>query len=147
MRLSRLRPGEIIVAAAVVVMAVSLFALDWYGEPSRTGWNGTTHVRYLLLLDMLLGLALVVTQAACRAPAIPVSVSVFSTVVALVTALWLIYRVLIDSQPHQELGAWLELIGGLALLVGSFLSMREEGIAAQDGPGEIPVVNLPAPSG
>jgi hypothetical protein len=146
---SRLRGGEWLAALGAVVMIVALFGLRWYGPApgaptARDGWNGTDHLHWLLALAILVGVALVVTQAACRAPAIPASLSVVSSVVAAITILFLLIRVVIDAQPHQEAGAWIELLGALALFVGSYRSLRQEGIAPQDGPQEIPVLTLPA---
>lgn len=144
---SRLRAPEWLAAAGAVVMLVALFALDWYGPATgapttRTGWTAT-HLHWLVLIAILLGLALALTQAACRGPALPASLSVISSVVAFITLLWLVYRVVLDTPPHQEAGAWIELCGALALFVGSYWSIRLEGIRPQDGPQEIPVVRLP----
>lgn len=144
----RLRSGEWLAGAGALVMFIALFALQWYGPASgaphsRNGWEGT-NLHWLALLAILAGLALVLAQAACRAPALPSSLSVVSTVIAFVTVIWLLFRVVIDPGPAQRLGAWLELIGALALLVGSFVSLRQEGIPEREAPTEIPVVDLPA---
>ena len=146
---SRLRGGEWLAALGAIVMIVALFGLHWYGPTAgtpttRSGWNGATHLHWLLALDILVGLALVLAQAACRAPAIPACLSVVSSVLTAITLLWLLFRVIIDAQPHQEVGAWIELVGALVLLVGSYWSLRQEGIAPEDGPQEIPVLSLPA---
>ncbi|HLJ03698.1 MAG TPA: hypothetical protein VKT31_09670 [Solirubrobacteraceae bacterium] len=143
MKLSRLRSGEWLTAVSVAVMLVALFALAWYRK--QTGWDGVTHLRWLLLIAILLGAALVITQAAFRAPAIPVSLDVISTVVAIPTVLWLIVRVVIDAGAHQKAGPWLELLGAIGLLVGSFLALRQEGIRDADGPGDVPLVDLGGP--
>lgn len=145
---SRLRAPEWLAAAGAVVMLVALFVLDWYGPtpgaPStRAGWDGATHLHWLLLIAILVGLALAITQATCRGPALPASLSVISSVITFITLLWLLYRVVIDMPAHQEAGAWIELLGALALFVGSYWSIRLEGIRPQDGPQEIPVVTLP----
>jgi Na+/citrate or Na+/malate symporter len=144
--LSRLRGGEWLAAAGAVVMIVSLFVLHWYNPApgvTQTGWRGVTHLHWLILVASLVGLALAVAQAVCRAPAWPVSLSVISTVVALLAVLWLVYRLVIQPPAHQQVGAWIGFVGTLALLVGSYWSMRQEGIRAQDGPAEIPVLTLP----
>jgi hypothetical protein len=145
---SRLRGGEWLAAGGAVVMIVALFALHWYGPApgaptSRTGWTGTTHVHWLLVIAILVGLALVIAQAACRAPALPACLSVVSSVIGFITLVWLLFRVVIDTPPHQEAGAWIELVGAVALFAGSYWSLRAEGIRPQDGPQEIPVVTLP----
>jgi len=141
--LRRLRAGELLATAGVVVMLVALFAVHWYdGAVARTGWHTATHLRWLLLVAAAFGLAITAAQAACRGPALPASLDVLAIVVAFVTLLWLIFRVAVDPPPHELFGAWLELIGGAALLAGSFLALRQEGILERDGPGEIPLVRL-----
>jgi hypothetical protein len=145
---SRLRGGEWLAGLGAIAMILALFGLHWYGPTAgtptaRSGWNGTTHLHWLLALDILVGLALVLTQAACRAPAIPACLSVVSSVLTAITLLWLGFRVVLDPPPHQLVGAWIELIGALVLLVGSYWSLRQEGIAPADGPRDIPVIALP----
>ena len=160
MRISRLRAGEWLTAMSVVVMAVALFVLDWHGAEGRprrvvtyppvrrpaasTGWQSSTEVRWLLLVAIIMGASLVVAQAACRAPAIPSTLDVISIVVALLAVLALIDKVVVNPGERQQFGAWVELIGALGLLAGSFLATRQEGILEADGPGEIPVVHLGA---
>ncbi len=63
------------------------------------------------------------------------------------TPLALLYRVLVnepgpDSIVQQKAGAFVGLISAIAIVYGAFWSMREEGIADQDGPGEIETVRL-----
>jgi hypothetical protein len=145
---SRLRGGEWLAGAGAVVMTIALFVPRWYGPVrggpgARTGWSGATHLHWLLLLAILAGCALVVAQAACRGPALPACLSVIASVVAFVTVLWLLFRVVIDTPPHQDSGAWIELVGALGLLIGSYWSLRQEGIRPQDAPQDIEVVTLP----
>ena len=130
-RLARLRAGEWITAVGVVLMAVALFVLHWSG--SRTGWNSTSVLRWWLLVTMLVGAGLVVTQARSRAPALPACLDVICTVLAVIAAVW----TLVDS-------GWLELVAVLVVLVGAFAALRQEGILPEDGPAEVPVVRLPA---
>jgi hypothetical protein len=156
---SRLRRGELIVGASAIVLLASMFVLNWYslsgaiaptasslGAPtSWNGWNGLTHVRWLVLVTVASGLLLVILQATRRAPALPVSLSVIVTVLGLLTALGLVYRVLInepgsDSAGGREAGAYVGLISAVALLYGGYLSMRQEGIAAKDAVPEIETV-------
>lgn len=139
--LRRLRAGEWVAAVATAVMAVALFGLHWYGP--RSGWDGATHLRWLLVVAIALGLALVVAQALFRAPAIPACLDVLSTVVASAATVWLLYRVAINAPAHERFGAWLELIAAAALAAASLLALREEGTLDSDGPTAVPVVELP----
>jgi hypothetical protein len=142
---SRLRAGEIIVGAGSVLLAILLFAFPWYGlsgelgraanalgvSTTVNGWDGLTTLRWLMLATIVAGLALVYFQAARRAPALPVSLSVIVTALAFLTVLALIYRVLIsvpgpDSLIHADAGAYLGLACALALVYGGYRSMRVE---------------------
>jgi hypothetical protein len=158
---SRLRRGELIVGAGAIVLLASMFLLTWYGlsgtlgatasklglSTSVNGWHGLTNVRWLILVSAACGLALVFLQATQRAPAWPVSLSVIVTVLALITALALVYRVLINEPGPSNLiepraGAFVGLISALVLFYGGYESMRQEGVAANDGPGVIKTVSV-----
>ncbi|MBV9466773.1 MAG: hypothetical protein JO206_09070 [Solirubrobacterales bacterium] len=148
--LSRLRGGEVIAGTGSVILLASLFVLPWYrvgAAVSLDGWHGLTHLRWLSLVTVIAGAALVYLQAARRAPALPVTVSVFVTVLGALTALWLIYRVLIDPPSGQQVGAYVGLLGACAIAYGGYASMRQEGIATADEPQEIPTVGLPGQDG
>ena len=148
---ARLRAGEILAGAAGIVLAISLFAITWYRAPgaSLTGWQCFGVLRWLLLASVVLALAMVLTQAALRAPAIPVNVDVVACTVSLITFVWLAVRVLVAGPDgfSTEAGAWLALAAQLFLLAATVLAMRQEGIREEDGPGEIPVVDLDPPFG
>lgn len=158
---SRLRSGEYVVGVSGVVLAVALFALPWYGLKPRfaptaaalgvsttvTGWNGLTQVRWLVLVTVLVAFALLFLQVTRRAPAIPVSLSVIVTVLGILTALALVYRVLLnrpgsDAVVGLKAGSVVGLVSALGLTYGGYLSIRREGIAPKDGPQQIEVVKL-----
>jgi Mn2+/Fe2+ NRAMP family transporter len=157
----RLRRGEVIVGASAVSLLVFMLFFTWYGlsgvlaptasrlgaSTSVTGWDGLAHVRWLVVVTIAASLALVYFQATRRAPAVPVSLSVIVTVLALLTALALLYRVVInvpggDGLYEQKAGAFLALASALVLVYGGYLSMRSEGIAERDAPREIKTVQL-----
>jgi hypothetical protein len=158
---SRLRRGELIAGGGAVVLLASLFGLSWYGVKSPfaptaatlgrttsfTGWDGLSHLRWLVLLTAVLALALVWLQAANRAPALPAAVSVILTVIALIDALALIWRVLIDvpganSLVDRKAGAFIGLVAAIAIVYGGYRSLREEGLPARDARTEIETVKL-----
>jgi hypothetical protein len=158
---ARLRRGELIVGASAVVLLASMFALKWYGltaalrpiaarqgaPTSLSGWNGLSHVRWLLLVTALAGLALVFFQATRRAPAVPVSVSAIALVLGVLSTLALIYRVLINQPGPNDLierkaGEFVELAAVLVLTWGVYLSIRQKSTLERDGPGEIETVRL-----
>jgi hypothetical protein len=158
---SRLRRGEWIAGASSLVLLASTFLLKWYGvkgvfaptaaslsrSTSYNGWHALTHVRWLVLLTVLAGLALFLFQATRSAPAIPVTMSVITTVLGILTLLALIYRVLINTPGPDDLikrsgGGYVALLSAVGLLIGTVLSMREEGISPRDAPSEIETVRL-----
>jgi hypothetical protein len=157
--ISRLRPGEIIAGASAVLLLVLMFAVPWYGVKSTfsstattlgvstsiNGWNSLSHLRWLLLLTIIVTLALAYYQASRQAPAIPVTLSVIVTVLGLLSTLALIYRVLINvpgsnSVVDARVGAYLGLLCAVGILYGGFASMRREGISPQDAPSEIETI-------
>lgn len=161
---SRLRRGELIAGVGAAVLLVAMFALPWYGlsgAAQRTGqalglstsvdsFNGLTTLRWLMLVTIAVTLALVVLQGACRAPALPVSLSAIATVLGAVTSLALIYRVLITLPGPSGLlgakpGAYLGLVSVLGLTAGAFMSLREEDPEDPVRTAAIPTVPLGRP--
>jgi hypothetical protein len=147
---SRIRRGEALAGASASALLAFMFVLQWYGPradgarpvAALTGWQAFTVWRWLALTTILAALCLVVFQATRRAPALPVSTSVVTIALALVAVLWLAIRVLLDHPPHQRIGAILGLVSGLGVLSGSYLSLRQEGIAPRDEAAVIPTVKL-----
>jgi hypothetical protein len=156
---SRLRRGESIAGAGALVLLVSMFALKWYGlatglggATSVNGWDSLTHLRWLILVTVACCFALVYLQASRRSPALPVSASVIASVLALLTVLALIYRVLInepgnDSLVQQKAGAFVGLVSAVTIVYGGYRSMRDEGVADRDAPSSIETVRLGGPGG
>jgi hypothetical protein len=139
---ARLRRGELLAGTGAVLLLVFLLGGTWYGRGggSRTGWESVTTLRWLLLVTIVAALALVVAQITRRSPAIPVTLSMIVAVLGVIAVLALVYRVLINPPAHEQAGAFLALLSAIGLAYGGYLSLREEGIARKDGPGEIPVV-------
>lgn len=142
-------------AVSAVALLAFTFLLKWFAPATPgasgavNGWHGLTHLRWLVLVTILGALALVYFQATRRTPAIPASLSMIVTVLALLTLLALIYRVVIavPGGEGRKAGAWLGLASAAALLYGAFRSLRTEGIAERDGPGEIETVRLGSEGG
>jgi hypothetical protein len=123
---SRLRWGEVVVGVSSVVLLVIMFVLPWYGVGGAAGsinaWHSLTGLRWLLLVTSLAGLSLFLLQLTRRAPALPVIMSTIVTVLGGLTALALIYRVLIDvpGPGDAQIGAFLGLLTACAIAVGGF---------------------------
>jgi hypothetical protein len=164
-QLSRLRLGEALAGVVSAVLAILLFGVGWYGlagEAGRTasslgvsttvtGWDALPTLRWLILVTIVVGLALAYFQATRTAPAVPVSLSVIMTVLAILTALGLIYRVLIsvpgpDSLFEARAGGYLALAGSLVLVYAGIRSMRVEAPRRDsESSAAIPTVDLGNP--
>lgn len=150
-RLSRLRVGEWVAATSAAALVAILVGLKWYrpgGNDSQTaavtGWAALPALRWLVVAAAAAALSLAYFQAARRAPAIPATFSLIATVLSLATALALAGRLLVKGPGvgRRAAGAWLGLAAAVALAYGAFRSLRTEGIADRDGPGEIETVPL-----
>jgi hypothetical protein len=157
----RLRHGEWIVGGGAVVLAVALFALPWYGikspftqtaaslgrPTSFTGWDSLSHVRWLVLATIVIGLALVWVQGTRPSPAWPATLSTIETVVAFLSALVLIYRVLInipgnDSLLERQAGSYIGLVATFVIVYGGYASMRQEGLSERDANTDIKTLSV-----
>ena len=159
--IGRLRGGEWIVGGASVALLIALFALPWFGlkaafAPTRSTLGGATNydgyttfpvIRWLIFLVVVAGLATWWFQATRRAPALPVSMTVVTVTLGTLLLLSLIYRVLIHPPQlgiytEMKYGAYAGLILAAVVLVGTYLSLREDGIREADGPGKIETLRL-----
>ncbi|MGA9874524.1 MAG: hypothetical protein WBQ21_01820 [Solirubrobacteraceae bacterium] len=129
MSLRRIRLGESIALAGVVCVIVAL-TLSWYQTPEGnfSAWATFGPAVVLLMLTAAVGLVLVLATLAERSTALPVAAAVWSTLCGLIGTIAAIVRVL--ERPHDAsslcAGAWLALAGALLILLGSWLSMRDE---------------------
>jgi divalent metal cation (Fe/Co/Zn/Cd) transporter len=164
----RLRRGELLAGASAVLLLVAMF-VNWYGikltiphvgsaelpTGGANAWDAFTVVDVYLLLTLLVALALVVAQAALRAPAVPVSLDVITSVLGTVAVVLVLWRSLdppgvsgvpaiLASHVSRTLkaGAFLGLAATIGITVGAFQSLRQEGVLGRDGPGEIKTVHL-----
>jgi hypothetical protein len=127
--LRRLRPGELLAAAGAVCLIVAL-TLPWYEntEGKLSAWSTFGPAVVLLILATIAALVLFFATLTERSPALPVAAGVWSVVFALVGLVAAIVRVLERPDHATSLcaGAWLALVGAVAMLVGSWWSMSDE---------------------
>lgn len=156
LRASRLRWPEWLIGAGGVVLLAAMLLLPWYQltlasggagpkyyVPQKVdGWHGLSNSHWLLVVTILVALATAFFQAQRRAPAIPVTLSLFASLLGGASVLWLIVRVVIDPPGGREIGGWIGLLAAAAIAYGGYASLRAEGIAREDAPAEIPTVDL-----
>jgi hypothetical protein len=164
---NRVRWPEWVVAGSALVLLIAMFALKWYttalspgvGQSvlggvshldralsrSVTGWSGLNHLRWLVLLTIVVGFALIVLQATRPSPALPVTLSLLVMFLGGLTVIWLFIRVVVDPPGGRAVGGWVGLAAAATLTWGAFRSLSMEGISPKDAPADIPTVTLPVP--
>jgi uncharacterized membrane protein len=129
MSLRRLRSGELLALAGAICLIVAL-ALPWYenAQGKLGAWATFGPAVALLILAAAGALALVLATVTERSTALPVAAAVWSTLFGILASIAAIVRLLERPEHATELcaGAWLALIGALAVLIGSWQSMRDE---------------------
>ena len=146
--MGRLRDGDWIAGAGAVALLGAMF-LHWYGAGpfEVTAWQAFDVLDVVLVGLALVPLALVVTQATRRSPAIPVAFSVLTWGGGMVAALLILYRIVNQPGPNDlvdvQAGAWLGLLAALVVAGGGWRSTRNE---AMPGMPQPPVEDLPAPA-
>jgi uncharacterized membrane protein HdeD (DUF308 family) len=127
--LRRLRLGELLALAGAICLIVAL-TLPWYenSQGKLSAWATFGAAVALLILAAAGALALVVATVTERTTALPVAAAVWSTLFGFVGCAAAVVRLLERPDHATELcaGAWLALIGALAVLVGSWQSIRDE---------------------
>jgi carbon starvation protein CstA len=145
----RLRDGEWLAGAAALLLLASLF-LDWYGVGAggASAWQAFGVLDVVLAALALVPLALVVTQATRRSPAIPVALSVLTTLAGALAALLIVVRLIAQPGPNAlvtvEPGAWLGLLAAVLVTAGGWRSMRVEAVP-HTAPAPIEQMTAPAP--
>jgi hypothetical protein len=173
--LRRLRHGEWIAGISGVVLLVSLF-LDWYsvsdsagahfiGDTTTNAWESFTVVDVFLAAAGAFGVALAVTAATQRSPAVPQAVGALTVPIAFVAAILVLIR-LLDVPGWQsvfqngegaylnttsggpavtrEIGLYIGIAGTLGVLVGAWRSIGDQSFPKGAGP-RVEVTPLPAP--
>jgi hypothetical protein len=142
-----LKPGDWLAGLGGAVLIVSLF-LDWYTVSGRnlTGWRSFSVIDVLLFLAGLLGVALAVTTALRRTPAVPVALGVLTSPVGALATLLVLIRIVDPPGPNQFIslgaGVWIALAGALAVSAGAWWSLGDERNRGVPG---VPVELRPAP--
>ena len=136
----RVRAGDIVVGASALVLLAAM-SLTWYTVPSYrnlNAWEAFGVVDVLLALIALLGVALALSQVVGRGPALPVALGVITTTLALAAVLLVLYRILNQPGPNDQIvveyGAYLGLLATLGVFFGAWLSLSDERPRPADPP-------------
>jgi hypothetical protein len=135
--LRKLRLGELIAFMGAVCVIVSL-VLPWYGGASPgngasadgklSAWATFGPAVVLLMISCLIALLLVGATIFERSTAFPVAAAVWSTLFGFFGVIAAIVRLL--ERPGEssslQIGAIVALVGAIAILAGSWQSMRDE---------------------
>jgi carbon starvation protein CstA len=146
--MARLRAGEWVAGAAALLLLGSMF-LGWYelGAQKASAWQAFGVLDVVLALLALVPLTLVAAQATRRSPAIPVALSVLTTLAGALAALLISVRLVDQPGPNAltsvAAGAWLGLLAALLVAAGGWRSMRVEAVPHTPPP---PVEDLPVPA-
>jgi hypothetical protein len=137
------RTGEVVAAAAGVVLLVVLF-LPWYsvGGHNVSAWAAFSVIDLVLALVAVLAIGLLVFQVAGRGPAAPVALGVIGATLSLVAFVLVAYRILNQPGPNDlvgvRAGAWLGLLATAVIAAGTWLSLSDERPRPVDPPAPEP---------
>src|SRR5205085_11802946 len=102
-------------------------------------------LRWVLLAAVVLALATAALQATRPSPAIPVTVTLFATLLGGASAILLVYRVLADPPGGtRKAGGFVALAAVAGIAYGGWRSLRTDAVPEVDAPEEIPVVGSAA---
>jgi hypothetical protein len=129
MSLRRLRLGELLALAGAICVIVSLLE-RWYENAygNLNAWDTFGPAVALLIAAAMVALALVVSTLTERSTALPVATAVWSVLFGLLAVVAALVRVL-ERPDHATMlcvGAWLALVGAVAIFLGSWRSIRDE---------------------
>jgi drug/metabolite transporter (DMT)-like permease len=125
----RLRVGELLALVGAGCVIASLFE-PWYEGAlgQLDAWDTFGAAVVLLIAAACAALALALSTLMERSPALPVSLAVWGVLLGLIAVIAAIVRVL-ERPDHATslcVGAWLALAGAVAILAGSWQSLRDE---------------------
>jgi len=148
----RLRQGALITAGSALVLLIVMFATKWYGVdeiPGRVAtrtqvthaanaWNSLSIVRWLMLATIVVAVGSVLLHGSQRSHGSKTNTGPVVAVLGSITAVVLIYRVLIDlpsagSVVDQKFGAIIGVLAAVGIAIGGYESMLEERERAKRG--------------
>jgi hypothetical protein len=125
----RLRSGELLALAGLIVMIVSLLE-PWYRAPSGNvdAWDTFGPAVVLLLIDAVAAAALLLSALGERTPALPVFAAVWTVPIGVIGVIAALVRVLErpDAATGLCAGAWLAIAGALLIVIAGWQTLRDE---------------------
>lgn len=149
---TRLRFGDVIAAAAGLLLFISLF-LEWYTVSAESalvdvgfggsGWEWLGFIDVLLFLCIAVAIGLAVMRALNMLPRLPIAPGLLLLGVGAVATLLVLFRLLVTPDDSgltgvdisRSLGVFVAMVAALGMLVGGWLAWNEEGRPA---PGTTP---------
>ena len=163
MDFSKLRTGELIAGVCGVLLLIVMF-FSWYGIGGSAGsilsaanidttvnaWKAFDFIDLLLFVTALVAIGAAVLAASGRSVALPVAASVVVTVLGIIVALLVLYRIINQPGPNDvvdvKFGAYLGFLVCLGIAVGGFLAMADEGATPGGGCGTAAAAPPPQPA-
>jgi hypothetical protein len=149
--ISRLRRADQIVGCGAIALFILMFFFKWFGvslsgiantylhlagvSTSADAWHTMSGIRWILLLTVIAGIALVVLVGSERKLELPVSLSVIVAGLGALATILVFYRVIIshpNSGESAKIGAYLGIVACAALTYGGYLAMQAEGTSLSD---------------
>jgi hypothetical protein len=149
MDFGKLRTGELIAGISGVLLLIIMF-LPWYGiggaigefasaagvDTNANAWQAFDFIDLLLFLTAIAAIGFAALGASGRSVALPVAASVVVTVLGIVVALLVLYRIVNQPGPNDvvdlKFGAFLGFLITLGIAGGGFLAMADEGTSLGD---------------
>jgi hypothetical protein len=147
MDLSKLRRGELIAAIGGIVLLFALLFLNWYAVSIETplanfsiggnlgAWDSQgflgTLANLVILAAGIAAVGLAVLTAMSRTVALPVAASALTAGLGIAAVALVLGRMLFQPGPNEivdlEFGIFIAFAGALAVAIGGWQSMQEEG--------------------
>lgn len=168
---TRLGFGEWLLGFTSVLLLIDMFGVSWFAYAPRyhaiaimlgqrvsaTGWETFSILGPLALIVSASGLAAAWSTASRPSPAVPVVITTLLAPLALLLAVLVAIRVLLD-RPAVHLaqagganvitvrpGAVAGVVLGFGVFAGCLMALRRDGVAAADTPGSIPTLRVEGP--
>jgi hypothetical protein len=147
--IGRLRGGELLAGAGVVVLLVSLF-LEWFGPGGESGWSSLGWPTLVVAIAAIAAAAwLVVATATARLITQVVAGAVLASTIGPIGFLALALRALVfqpgaNAVTTVKYGAWIGLAGAALLAIGAWWALADERTGAPES-AYSPPAPRPAP--